>query len=178
MGKMLLLSCCAPCSCGVIKKLALEKKPFSVLFYNPNIAPQEEYLKRLKENERLCKYYGVEFFHLEYEPQVWQNAIKGYEDEPERGERCFRCFLLRLRRAAAFAKANGFDSFSSVLGISRHKDMAQVNRAGLLAAESENIPYDTFNWRKGGLEELRRAVNKELNLYNQDYCGCPYSKRK
>ena len=175
---MLLLSCCAPCSCGVIKKLAEEGRSFSVLFYNPNIAPQEEYFKRLTENERLCRHYGVDFVHLPYEPELWQAAIKGYENEPERGERCFKCFLMRLRRAAAFAKANGFDSFSSVLGVSRHKDMAQVNRAGLLAARQEDIPYDTFNWRKGGLEELRRAVNKELNLYNQDYCGCPYSKRK
>lgn len=177
MTKMLLLSCCAPCSCGVIKKLADEGRDFAVLFYNPNISPEAEYLKRLEENKRVCRKYDINFYDLPYEPELWAEAVKGYENEPERGERCFRCFLMRLRRAAVFAKEHGFDVFSSVLGISRHKDMAQVNKAGLLAAELEGIPYDITNWRKGGLEELRRAVNKELSLYNQDYCGCPYSKR-
>lgn len=177
MAKMLLLSCCAPCSCGVIKKLSREGRDFAVLFYNPNIAPEDEYKKRLAENKRLCDVFKVPFYDLEYQPALWAEAIKGCEKDAERGERCFRCFLMRLRRAAVFAKHNGFDTFSSVLGVSRHKDMDQVNKAGLMAGELEGIPYDTFNWRKGGLEELRRAVNKELTLYNQNYCGCPYSKR-
>ena len=178
MSGMLLLSCCAPCSCGVIKKLSEEGRDFAVLFYNPNISPQAEYERRLSENKRLCLIYKVKFYTLDYEPNLWAEAVKGCENDAERGERCFRCFLMRLRRAGEFAKKNGFDSFSSVLGVSRHKNMDQVNKAGLMAGELEGITYDTFNWRKGGLEELRRKVNKELSLYNQTYCGCPYSKRK
>lgn len=177
MSKMLLLSCCAPCSCGVIKKLSEEGRQFDVLFYNPNITPEDEYIKRLEENKRVCQVCGVGFITLDYSPQAWAEAVRGYENEPERGKRCYHCFLMRLRQAAKCAKANGYDSFSSVLGISRHKDMDQVNRAGLLAGELEGIPYDAHNWRKGGLEEIRRSFSKELALYNQTYCGCIYSKR-
>ncbi len=177
MGNLLLLSCCAPCSCGVIKKLASEKRNFIVLFYNPNIDTAAEYQKRLAENERVCKACGVAFVSLPYEPEVWQKAVKGLEQEPERGKRCSVCFELRLKRAAEYAKENGFTSFSSVLGISRHKDLAQVNAAADLASREIGIPYDETNWRKGGLEQLRRALIEEMQLYNQNYCGCVFSKR-
>lgn len=175
--KLLLLSCCAPCSCGVIKKLALQGRSFSVLFYNPNIDQAQEYQTRLLENKRVCEEFGVPFVDLPYEPEVWQEAIKGLECEPERGKRCSACFYLRLLRTAQYAKENGFTAFSSVLGISRHKDLAQVNEQAQKAAEKIAIPYDETNWRKGGLEDLRREVNKQMQLYNQTYCGCVYSKR-
>lgn len=175
--KLLLLSCCAPCSCGVIKHLAQQGRPFTVLFYNPNIDTQEEYQKRLAENQRVCEKFNVPFVSLPYEPHVWCAAVQGLENEPERGKRCSVCFELRLKRAAQYAKENGFTCFSSVLGISRHKDLDQVNAAAARAATAEGIPYDTTNWRKGGLEELRRALNQEMQLYNQTYCGCKFSKR-
>ena len=176
--KLLLLSCCAPCSCAVIKKLAEDKtRHFTVLFYNPNIDSAEEYQKRLVENERVCQAYNVPFVSLPYEPQVWQHAVHGLEQEPERGKRCSVCFELRLKRAAEYAKENGFTHFSSVLGISRHKDLAQVNAAAKRASAQTGIPYDETNWRKGGLEELRRALIAEMQLYNQTYCGCVFSKR-
>lgn len=176
--KLLLLSCCAPCSCGVIKQLALQGRVFTVLFYNPNIDQEAEYQKRLLENKRVCDAFGVPFVELPYEPEVWREAIRGLECEPERGKRCSACFYLRLVRTARYAKENGFTAFSSVLGISRHKDMAQVNTEARKAAEKVGISYDETNWRKGGLEELRRALNKEMQLYNQEYCGCIYSRRK
>lgn len=175
--KLLLLSCCAPCSCGVIKKLSGEKCNFTVLFYNPNIDSEAEYQKRLVENERVCRACGVPFVSLPYEPQVWREAVRGLEQEPERGRRCSVCFELRLKRAAQYAQANGFSCFSSVLGISRHKDLAQVNAAAARAVEQVGIPYDQTNWRKGGLEELRRALIEEMQLYNQTYCGCEFSRR-
>ncbi len=175
--KLLLLSCCAPCSCGVIKKLALQGRNFSVLFYNPNIDTASEYQKRLEENKRVCEKFAVPFIELAYEPQVWQEAVKGLECEPERGKRCSACFYLRLARTARYAKENGFTAFSSVLGVSRHKDLAQVNEQARKAAREADIAYDETNWRKGGLEELRRALNKEMQLYNQTYCGCVYSRR-
>ena len=174
--KLLLLSCCAPCSCGVIAALAQQKRAFTVLFYNPNIDTLEEYQKRLAENERVCQRYGVPFVSLPYEPQRWQEAVCGLEQEPERGRRCSKCFEMRLARAAQYAKENGFTAFSSVLGISRHKDLSQVNAAAHKAAEQSGMVYDETNWRKGGLEELRRALIAEMNLYKQNYCGCRYSK--
>lgn len=174
--KLLLLSCCAPCSCGVIQKLACQGRCFTVLFYNPNIDREEEYQKRLAENQRVCERFGVPFVALEYEPQVWRQAVKGLEQEPERGKRCSVCFALRLKRAAQYAQENGFTAFSSVLGISRYKDLEQVNRAAQ-TVQTPAVPYDYTNWRKGGTEELRHALIKEMALYNQNYCGCIYSRR-
>lgn len=169
---MLLLSCCAPCSCAVIKHLSEQKKPFTVVFYNPNIRPVEEYQKRCAENKKVCAHYGVPFVELEYDPQHWCQLTQGLEHEPERGKRCDVCFEMRLRRIAKYAKENHFDSVSSVLGVSKYKDFDQVNRAAERAFQESAIPYEAINWRKGGLEQLRQALQKELNLYAQNYCGC------
>ena len=175
--KLLLLSCCAPCSCGVIAHLAEQHKNFTVLFYNPNIDTAEEYQKRLLENKRVCERFGVPFVTLTYEPEVWRAAVQGLETEPKRGKRCRVCFELRLQKAAEYAKAHGFTVFSSVLGISRYKDLNQVNAAADVVAARTQVPYDKTNWRKGGLEELRHALNQEMQLYNQSYCGCVFSRR-
>ncbi|MBR1778105.1 MAG: epoxyqueuosine reductase QueH [Alphaproteobacteria bacterium] len=177
MPALLLLSCCAPCSCAVIDKLARERKDFTVLFYNPNIQPAEEYEKRRMENERFCQERNVPFIALEYDPKNWLNAVKGLENEPERGKRCSVCFHLRLKRAMEYAQENGFETVSSVLGISRWKDMNQVNRAARQASLKTGVFYDETNWRKGGLEQLRQQLVKETGMYAQDYCGCPFSKR-
>ena len=176
--KLLLLSCCGPCSCGVIKKLALQEHNFTVLFYNPNIDQEQEYQKRLEENKRVCEFFNIPFVSLDYEPQIWAEKVKGLEKEPERGKRCSVCFYMRLLRAAEYAKQHGFTHFSSVLGVSRYKDLLQVHKQGEKAAALTGIKYDDTNWRKGGLEELRREVNKEMGLYNQSYCGCIFSRRR
>lgn len=170
MNKLLLLSCCAPCSCGVIAHLAKQSVDFCVLFYNPNITPVAEYRKRADENKRVCEKYGVPFVELEYDNERWCELTKGLETEPERSKRCDICFQMRLKRAFEYAQENGFHSVTSVLGVSRYKDFDQVNRA-VIAAGGEGI-YDTTNWRKNGLESLRQALSKELNLYAQNYCGC------
>lgn len=175
---MLLLSCCAPCSCAVIEKLARENACFTVYFYNPNIAPAEEYVARRDEQARLCARYGVEFIEGPYEPAVWERAVQGVENAPERGARCERCFALRLRQTARYAAVKGFETFSSVLGVSRYKDLEQVNRVAAEVQTASGVTYDATNWRKGGLEESRRALTKELDLYNQTYCGCIYSRAK
>lgn len=174
--KTLLLSCCAPCSCAVIEKLAQDGFNFAVYFYNPNISPREEYVKRRDEQARLCARYGVEFIEGPYEPQTWQKAVQGLESEPERGKRCEACFLLRLSQTANYASSHGFDKFSSVLGVSRYKDLQQVDEQARRAATTYAVPYNDANWRKGGLEERRRILNRELSLYNQTYCGCCYSQ--
>lgn len=178
MPKMLLLSCCAPCSCAVIEKLARDGADFTVLFYNPNIHPAGEYEKRRKENENFCIQRQIPFISLEYDPDRWHETAKELENEPERGKRCSVCFLMRLRRTAEYAKENGFDVITSVLGISRYKDFGQVAAAGRQAAQEYGILYDDTNWRKGGLEQERQRLVRETQMYAQDYCGCIYSARR
>ena len=175
--KILLLSCCAPCSCAVIEKLARENADFAVLFYNPNIRPYEEYAKRLKENKKLCEHYGVDFVELEYDNQRWCEMTQGLENEPERGKRCSICFEMRLVRAMEYAKANGFDAVASVLGASRWKDLAQVNRAAFEASRKTGVAYVEIEARKGGMQERRLQLIKDLALYNQTYCGCKPSAK-
>ena len=175
---LLLLSCCAPCSAGVIKKLANEGKQLTVLFFNPNIAPLEEYKKRLEANKKLCDHFGVNFIELPPNHDSWLKEVAtGFESEPERGTRCKRCFLYRLRQAAKYAKDNGFTDFSSVLGISRYKDLESVNAAAEIAQKEFDIVYDFTNWRKNSGEQEGLKIVKELNLYLQKYCGCEFSKK-
>lgn len=173
--KLLILSCCAPCSCAVIKKMADEGADATVLFYNPNIYPSAEYEKRRDEQRRVCEHFGLKFAELPYEPEVWDKAVAGLESEPERGKRCSACFYMRLKKAQDYALEHKFDALTSVLGVSRYKDLAQVNTAARKAWAVSVKPYWATNWRKGGLEELRRALIKELELYSQTYCGCKYS---
>lgn len=168
--KLLLVSCCAPCSIGVIKKLKEEGTDVTVLFYNPNIRPAAEYQRRLAENKKVCAHFGVPFIDLPYEPEIWDRMTMGLEQEPERGKRCDVCFLMRLKRAAEFAKANGFTRMSSVLGISRYKDFDQVCRAGLMAGAEVGVSYETRDWRPYRAESA--ALAREFNLYRQNYCGC------
>lgn len=173
--KILVLSCCAPCSCAAIKKLSDDGEDVTVLFYNPNIYPSAEYEKRCDEQQRVCEQFGLKFAELPYEPEVWDEAVKGLENEPERGKRCSVCFYMRLKKAQEYAVKHKFDALTSVLGVSRYKDLQQVNNAARRAWINGVKPYLAINWRKGGLEELRRALVKELNLYSQTYCGCKYS---
>ncbi len=170
--RFFLLFCCAPCSCAVIKLLAEEGQDFAVIFYNPNIRPEQEYRKRADENKRLCTLYDVPFIELEYDNERWCKLTAGLENEPERGKRCDVCFYMRLKRVMEYAKENGFEAVASVLGVSRYKDLAQVNRAAAKASAEVGIPYLEIEGRKGGRQELRAQLIKELALYNQTYCGC------
>ncbi len=175
--KILLLSCCAPCSCAVIEKMAQEKADFAVAFYNPNIRPQDEYIKRLEENRRVCETYGVDFIELEYDNERWCTLTRGLEKEPERGRRCDICFEMRLTRVMEYAAAHNFDAVASVLGASRWKDLSQVNRAAQRASAVTSVPYVEIEARKDGMQERRLNLIKELELYRQLYCGCKPQKR-
>lgn len=170
--KTVLLSCCAPCSCAIIEKMAQNGDDFTVLFYNPNINPYEEYVKRLEENKRLCDIYGVKFVDLEYDNDRWSATVAGLENEPERGKRCSKCFNMRIKRAMEYAKDNGFNKVASVLGASRYKDLDQVNRSAADASKATGVEYIHVEARKGGMQERREILTKELNLYHQTYCGC------
>ena len=169
---ILLLSCCAPCSCAVIKTLAEQNKNFSVVFYNPNIRPYEEYIKRKDENKRVCEKYGINFIELEYDNDRWCKEIKGLENEPERGKRCSICFYLRLKRVMEYAMENEFTAVASVLGVSRYKNLDQVNNMAEIASTETKCPYVHIEGRKNGMQELRNELIRELQLYNQTYCGC------
>ncbi len=170
--KILLLSCCAPCSCAVIRQLAAEKKNFTVVFYNPNIRPAAEYEKRRDENRRVCELYQVPFIELEYDNQRWCDLTHGLENEPERGKRCSICFHMRLKRVMEYALQNGYMAVASVLGVSRYKNLNQVNEAAYAASRQTGCPYVEIEGRKNGMQVLRMQLIKELELYSQNYCGC------
>ena len=178
MPKILLLSCCAPCACAVIKKLHDDGVDFAVAFYNPNIHPEAEYIKRRDEQKRLCEQWNIQFVEFEYNPEIWFKQTLPYKDEPERGKRCDICFELRLKRVMQYAKENGFEAVASVLGVSRWKNLAQVNAAAARASAQVGVPYVEIEGRKHGMQEARLALIKELQLYNQDYCGCVYSEQQ
>jgi predicted adenine nucleotide alpha hydrolase (AANH) superfamily ATPase len=176
--KLLLLSCCAPCSGDVIQTLAANKIDTTVLFYNPNIHFEEEYKKRLEENKNFALKYGFNFIDLDYDPDHWFEEIKGLENEPEKGRRCFKCFAMRLRRTAEYARAHGFTIFADTLGISRWKNLKQVHSAGeMIVKEFPELTYWPYNWRKQGGSMRMDQVARTQHFYRQNYCGCIYSRR-
>lgn len=177
MEKFLLLSCCAPCSCAVVKTLAEQGADFEVVFYNPNIVPIDEYRKRCDENKKLCERYHVSFVELEYDHERWTRLIKGLENEPERGRRCSICFEMRLKRVMDYAKEKNIGTVASVLGVSRYKNLSQVNQAADRASSLTGITYIHIEGRKKGMQELRLSLIKEEGLYEQSYCGCQVKTR-
>ncbi len=174
-GKILLLVCCAPCCAGAVDFIAKHKLDITLFFYNPNIYPEEEYIKRKNEVIRLAKLYNISFIDTDYTPTDYQKVTTGLGSCPERGERCFICFSLRLLKTAIYARDNGFDYFTSTLGFSRWKDLNQVDTAGFNVEKKTNVPYLDVNWRKGGIQDRARQVIKENSIYEQNYCGCIYS---
>ncbi len=176
--KLLLHCCCAPCSGAIIERLLSSAISVSVYFYNPNIHPRSEYETRKAEVKRFSDKMRVEFFDDDYDTTEWFSRIMGLENEPERGARCRACFDLRLERAALRAREKGFALFSSSLGISRRKNIEQVNAAGRLAASRhEGIEYWDFNWRKQAGAERAAELAKQEGFYRQTYCGCVFSMR-
>ena len=143
--KLLLLSCCAPCACAVIQKLKNDNADFAVLFYNPNIHPESEYIKRRDEQKKLCEMWQIPFIELPYNPKDWLEITKDYKDEPERGKRCSGCFEYRLRKAMEYALQNGYDAVSSVLGVSRYKDLNQVSAAAAIASAAHGATVSSKN---------------------------------
>lgn len=175
---LLLHSCCAPCSSAVLERLS-EEFQITVLYYNPNIAPREEYEERVKEQERLIKEfpakYPITFFAGEYDTALFYQAVKGMEQLPEGGERCFVCYELRLRETAKLAKEQGFDFFTTTLSISPLKKAEKLNEIGGKLAEEYGIPYLFSDFKKKEGYKRSIALSAQYGLYRQDYCGCVYS---
>lgn len=174
--KLVLMSCCAPCSAGAIKQLADKQIPdiddFIVLFFNPNIYPDTEYQKRLAEQIKYCESLGVKYAVGDYNHDAWLMAVRGLENEPERGARCSKCFAYRFCFAREFAIKNGFNAIASVFGVSRFKDQNQVDAAAESACGE--IKYIPVKWN----EDLRIQINRATDFYRQKYCGCEFSMRK
>ena len=174
--RLVLMSCCAPCSAGAIRQLADGAVPnvgdFIVLFYNPNIYPDAEYQKRLAEQIKYCEKLGVKYTVDDYNHDAWRTAVRGLESAPERGARCSKCFAFRFAFAREFAAQHGYDAVGSVFGVSRFKDQAQVDAAGRDACGE--IIYMPIDWD----ESLRQNINHESDFYRQKYCGCEFSMRK
>jgi predicted adenine nucleotide alpha hydrolase (AANH) superfamily ATPase len=176
--RVLLHSCCAPCSGEVMEAMLASGIDYTIFFYNPNIHPEREYLLRKDENVRFADNHGVPFVDADYDTENWFARAKGMEWEPERGVRCTMCFDMRFERTALFAHENGFPVMTSSLGISRWKNMAQINDCGNRAAgRYEGLSYWDFNWRKGGGAARMIEISKREEFYQQEYCGCVYSLR-
>ncbi|HAV4542978.1 TPA: hypothetical protein JIS20_19380, partial [Acinetobacter baumannii] len=177
-NKLLLHSCCASCSGEVMESLIESNINFSIFFYNPNIHPVKEYLIRKEENIRFAEKHNIPFIDADYDTDNWFARAKGMENEPERGIRCTMCFDMRFERTALYAYENGFSLISSSLGISRWKNMAQINDCGIRAASHyPDIQYWDYNWRKNGGSSRMIEISKREEFYQQEYCGCVYSLR-
>ena len=176
--KLLLHSCCAPCSGEVMERLLEAGIDYTIFFYNPNIHPIEEYEIRKNENIRFAEKHGIPFVDGDYDRDEWFKRAKGMEHEPERGIRCTMCFDMRFERTALYGHEHGFKIFTSSLGISRWKNMDQINDCGTRAASHyPDMTYWTFNWRKNGGSERMIKISKREEFYQQEYCGCVYSLR-
>jgi predicted adenine nucleotide alpha hydrolase (AANH) superfamily ATPase len=176
--KLLLHSCCAPCSGELMEALSASGINFTILFYNPNIHPRKEYEIRKNENIRFAKKMNVPFVDSDYDTSNWFARVKGMEFEPERGARCSACFDMRFERTALYAHEHDFKVIVSSLGISRWKDMDQINACGTKAAgRYEGMVYWKYNWRKKGGSARMYEISKREEFYQQEYCGCVYSLR-
>ena len=177
--KLLLHACCAPCSSYVLEYL---NKHFNitVFFYNPNISPESEYNFRMSEIQRLISALPheeeIKFISSDYEPNGFFDMAKGLENLPEGGERCFKCYELRLRKSAEAAKSGGFDYFTTTLSISPHKNAQRLNEIGAALSNEYGVKYLFSDFKKKNGYKRSCELSQEYNLYRQNYCGCVFSK--
>ena len=175
---ILLHSCCAPCSSHVISVLK-DYFDITILYYNPNISPIQEYEKRKQEQISFIKQLdcGIKIMDCDYDNDVYEECIKGLENEKEGGARCLKCFRLRLEKTAKLASVNNFDYFCTTLTVSPYKNSQVINNIGKELMNIYNVKwlYSDFKKEEGYKHSI--ALSKQYNLYRQDYCGCIYSIR-
>ncbi len=176
--RLLLHSCCAPCSSYVLEYLSQYFR-ITVFYYNPNIYPEPEYAKRIVEQQRLIDElevkYPISFAAGPYEQERFYEAVKGFEREKEGGERCMRCYELRLRAAAVLAKEGEYDYFTTTLSISPLKKAGKLNDIGMKLGREYGVDYLPSDFKKRNGYKRSIELSKEYHLYRQDYCGCVYS---
>lgn len=179
--KLLVHSCCAPCS-GYVLEYLNKYFNITVLYYNPNIYPFEEYEYRKNEQKRLISEMKFEnpvsFIDCDYDNDSFNKAVKGLESEPEGGKRCEKCFELRLNKTAEVAKENGFDYFVTTLSISPLKNAETLNRIGKEVGEKYGVKYLLSDFKKNNGYKRSIELSREYSLYRQNFCGCVYSKQK
>ena len=178
--KLLLHSCCAPCSSYVLEYLS-KHFDITVLYYNPNIYPEKEYFFRENEQERFINEVfsnDVKFKKEEYNPDEFYTAVKGLEGIKEGGERCFKCYLLRLEKTAQVAKENNFDFFTTTLSISPYKNAEKLNEIGEALSGKYGVKYLVSDFKKKNGYKRSTELSREYNIYRQDYCGCVFSKNE
>jgi len=186
MQKLLLHTCCAPCSAYVLK--LLETFDVSVFYYNPNIDTLEEYERRRDECQKYCEKNNIPFIEAPYNPQEWDLYIEGLESEPEGGKRCARCFQLRLWKTAEYAtqylnnpknpkSPNDPIFFATTLSISPHKNTTLINEIGKEVGQVFCINFLEADWKKEDGYKKSCEISKKEGFYRQNYCGCKYSKR-
>ena len=175
--KLLLHSCCAPCSSYVITYL-YDYFDITILYYNPNIYPYEEYKKRKDEQIRLISNFkGVKIIDCDYDNDIYNEVIKGLENEPERGSRCTKCFYLRLDKTGEIAKKNNFECFGTTLTVSPYKNAKLLNEIGEDISKKYDIKWLYSDFKKDDGYKKSIELSKKYDLYRQDYCGCIYSRR-
>ncbi len=176
--KLLLHSCCGPCSSSVLE-LLVKYFDIDVLYYNPNIFPEEEFIKRKNEQEKLLKKLdkNIKFIEGNYDYDLYKSTIKGLEQEKEGGLRCKACINLRMEETAKYAKEKGYDYFTTTLSVSPHKNSKMINEIGYALEEKYNMPYIYSDFKKKDGYKRSIILSKEYDLYRQDYCGCQYSLR-
>ena len=179
--RLLLQSCCAPCSSYVLEYLS-NYFAITILYYNPNISPSEEYEKRKKEQIRFIQEfrtkYPVSIMDCDYDNLLYENKIKGLEDEPERGNRCTVCFRLRLEKTAMMAAQGNFDYFGTTLTVSPYKNAKLINEIGQELENIYKVKFLVSDFKKKNGYKRSIELSKEYGLYRQDYCGCKYSKQE
>lgn len=182
--KLLLHSCCAPCSSSVLERL-VEFFDITIFFYNPNIDKEEEFKKRQDEEIRLInelnnKYSKnkIKIVTTNHNSDDYNKIVLGLENENEGGKRCEKCFFLRLSETANFAKQNNFDYFTTTLTVSPHKNAELLNEIGLKISEKFGIKFLVSDFKKEDGYKRSIELSKKYNLYRQDYCGCKFSKRE
>lgn len=174
--KMLLHVCCAPCSSAVLERLR-DEFDITGYFYDPNIHPEEEYIRRLEEGRRFYREIGIPLIEAPYDAERWFAKTAEFKEAPEGGIRCEICYDMRLNKAAGFARENNFDIFATVLSISPHKKAEKINNIGRSIAEKYGIKFYEADFKKKDGFKRSLELSREYNLYRQDYCGCIYSKR-
>ena len=178
---LLLHSCCAPCSSYVLEYLSNYFK-ITIFYYNPNISPIDEFKKRVEEQKRLISIlktkYPVSFIEGNYDNNLYEENIKGLENEPERGKRCYVCYEMRLRECAKLAFEKGYDYFSTTLSISPYKNSDWLNEIGIKLEKELNIKYLYADFKKKNGYKRSIELSNIYHLYRQNYCGCIYSKKE
>lgn len=179
--KLLLHSCCAPCSSYVLEYLSRYFE-ITVFYYNPNIYPEDEFFKRVEEQQRLIREMPLEnpvgFIEKGYDPDEFYAAVKGLEHIKEGGERCFACYRLRLEKTAELAKELGFDYFTTTLSISPYKNAQKLNEIGEELAEIFSVRHLTSDFKKKNGYKRSVEISEQYKMYRQNYCGCVFSMRE